>query len=157
MAKIHVNGSRNAWNGNAPYGNVSVLRFTLKGGADGTLAGSMPHVAPKADDVLVLGTLPEGFCLEDAAVVVSVPMSSGVTADLGFVYADGKDDAAVPQDEAFFGSGLALGTAKRLRTESVKLAVLPKEALLTMKLKGAANAQKCDVTVLVYGEMTGER
>ncbi|MCT2416069.1 hypothetical protein MNU23_30805 [Pseudomonas aeruginosa] len=51
-----------------------------------------------------------------------------MTADVGFAYADGVDDATYPQD-ALFRRWLLLSAAARLRTSSSKaLFALPKDA-----------------------------
>ena len=71
-------------------------------------------------DVVVLEKLPEGFVLEDAQLIVSTGMTASATGSLGFLYADGVDSAAVPQDAAYFGAGLNAATAARIRTAGAK-------------------------------------
>ncbi|MEF1569949.1 hypothetical protein QWV82_08130 [Neisseria gonorrhoeae] len=111
---------------------------------------------PKAGDVLALGVLEQGFRLDDAQIIVKTAMSSGITADVGFAYADGADDADVPQDAAYFASGADFASAGRIRCQSAKLVTLPKQALLTVTLKGAGNKKAADIDILIYGEKFGQ-
>lgn len=111
---------------------------------------------PKDGDVLALGVLEQGFRLDDAQIIVKTAMSSGITADVGFAYADGADDAHVPQDAAYFASGADFASAGRIRCQSAKLVTLPKQALLTVTLKGAENKKAADIDILIYGEKFGQ-
>lgn len=107
-------------------------------------------------DVVVLEKLPEGFVLEDAQLIVSTGMTASSTGSLGFLYADGVDSAAVPQDAAYFGAGLNAATAARIRTASAKAPVrLAKEAYLVWTHAGAANAKASRIDVIVHGERLG--
>ncbi|HGG9754694.1 TPA: hypothetical protein ACJKA0_002267, partial [Neisseria meningitidis] len=81
---------------------------------------------------------------------------SGITADVGFVYADGADDANVPQDAAYFASDADFASAARIRCQSAKLVTLPKQALLTVTLKGADSEAAADIDILIYGEKFGQ-
>ena len=75
---------------------------------------------------------------------------------IGFAYADGVDDASVPQDAAYFGTGLNLATAARLRASAAKaLKVLAKPARLILTTAVAANAKVSKIEVLVSGELQG--
>ena len=143
--------------GGSPYGNQSTFAFVVKTNDAGVVLNGNSSAAPKANDVIVLGMLPNGFRLEDAQVFVTTPMSAGITADLGFVYEDGVNSSEVPQDTAYFGTGLVLNAAGRLRASGTKLVTLPKNALLVMTIKGATSAKASDVSVVVQGELTGER
>lgn len=144
--------------GGNPYGNLSTLRFLLETNASGAAVGAN-SIAPIAQgDVVDLGPLPEGFVLQDFHLIVSTGLSAGVTGSLGFQYADGKDSAAVPQDAAYFGAGLDLATAARLRTSSAKAVVaLPKPARLILTVAGANNAKAGKVDVVLYGELSGNQ
>ena len=107
-------------------------------------------------DVVVLEKLPEGFLLEDAQVIVSTPMTASATGSLGFIYADGVDSTDVPQDAAYFGTGLNAATAGRIRTAGTKAPVrLAKEAYLVWTQAGAANAKASRLDVIVHGERMG--
>ena len=103
-------------------------------------------------------TLPAGMLLEDAQVIVSTALTALVTGTLGFEYADGVDDTDVPQDAAYFGAGLVLSAAARLRNVVAKAPVkLPKEAYLTLTIAGAANAKAARLDVIVHGERIGPK
>lgn len=142
--------------GGSPYGNQSTFCFNIKTNASGVVLNGSATASPKVNDVIVLGLLPNGFRLEDAQVFVSNPMTASVVGDLGFVYEDGVNSSEVPQDTAYFGAGLVLNAAGRLRATGTKLVTLPKNALLVLTIKGAANAKEADVSVVVQGELTGE-
>lgn len=156
MAKIHVRNNGGNRFGGVPYGNMAVEHYRIVAKEDGTILGADAYGPPKADDVLVLGVLEQGFRLDDAQIIVKTGMASGVTADVGFVYADGADDANVPQDAAYFASAADFASAARIRCQSAKLVTLPKQALLTVTLKGAASAKAADIDILIYGEKFGQ-
>lgn len=156
MAKIHVKNNGGNRFGGVPYGNMAVEHYRIVAKEDGTILGADAYGPPKADDVLVLGVLEQGFRLDDAQIIVKTGMSSGITADVGFVYADGADDANVPQDAAYFASAADFASAARIRCQSAKLVTLPKQALLTVTLKGAASAKAADIDILIYGEKFGQ-
>ncbi|ADY99433.1 hypothetical protein NMBM01240355_0906 [Neisseria meningitidis M01-240355] len=142
--------------GGVPYGNMAVEHYRIVAKEDGTILGADAYGPPKADDVLVLGVLEQGFRLDDAQIIVKTGMASGVTADVGFVYADGADDANVPQDAAYFASAADFASAARIRCQSAKLVTLPKQALLTVTLKGADSKAAADIDILIYGEKFGQ-
>ena len=144
------------YGGFTPAGNVTTYRARLNTNATGAAIGADSAAALAEDDVVVLEKLPQGFLLEDAQVIVSTGMTTGVTGSLGFVYVDGVDDATVPQDDEYFGTGIALATAARLRTTSSKAPVrLAKEAYLVLTLGGADNAKASQIDVIVHGERFG--
>ncbi|CWP38119.1 TPA: hypothetical protein ACFM5D_000287 [Neisseria meningitidis] len=156
MAKIHVRNNGGNRFGGVPYGNMAVEHYRIVAKEDGTILGADAYGPPKADDVLVLGVLEQGFRLDDAQIIVKTGMASGVTADVGFVYADGADDANVPQDAAYFASAADFASAARIRCQSAKLVTLPKQALLTVTLKGADSKAAADIDILIYGEKFGQ-
>ena len=142
--------------GFAPYGNVTTIRATLQTNATGAALNSDSAAAIAIGDVVVLEKLPEGFLLEDAQVIVSTPMTASATGSLGFIYADGVDSTDVPQDAAYFGTGLNAATAGRIRTAGTKAPVrLAKEAYLVWTQAGAANAKASRIDVIVHGERMG--
>ena len=142
--------------GFTPYGNVTTIRATLQTNATGAAIHSDSAAAIGVADVVVLEKLPEGFLLEDAQVIVSTPMTASATGSLGFIYADGVDSTDVPQDAAYFGTGLNAATAGRIRTSSTKAPVrLAKEAYLVWTQAGAANAKASRLDVIVHGERMG--
>lgn len=156
MAKIHVKNNGGNRFGGVPYGNMAVEHYRIVAKEDGTILGADAYGPPKADDVLVLGVLEQGFRLDDAQIIVKTGMSSGITADVGFVYADGADDANVPQDAAYFASDADFASAARIRCQSAKLVTLPKQALLTVTLKEADSEAAADIDILIYGEKFGQ-
>ena len=155
MAKIHVRNKGGNRFGGVPYGNVSTEHYNIKANANGSIEGSNTVTAPQANDVLILGTLEQGFRLDDAQIIVKTPMTTGITADIGFAYADGVDDTKVPQDAAYFASGANLATVDRFRASTAKLVCLPKDAFLTVTIKGAANTKAADIDILISGEKFG--
>lgn len=157
MATIKLKHFRGRQFGPNPYGNLSTLAFGLKTLASGAADNSDSAAALAIGDVVDLGGLPEGMRLEDAQALITTAMTAAVTGSLGFKYEDGVDDAGVPQDAAYFGAGLALNAAGRVRAAGSKLVTLPKPARLILTIAGAANAKASDIKVLVYGELTGPR
>ena len=143
--------------GFTPYGNVTALLFALATAANGSAVGSDSTAALAAGDVVDLGPLPEGMRLDDASVFVTTGMTATITGSLGFKYEDGQDSTAVPQDAAYFGTGIDLAAAGRKRATGSKLATLPKPARLILTTAVAANAKASDIKVLVTGELTGPR
>lgn len=142
--------------GFTPYGNLTTLRATLQTTAAGVVIDGDSTAAIAIGDVVVLETLPEGFVLEDAQLIVSTGMTASSTGSLGFLYADGVDSATVPQDAAYFGAGLNAATATRIRTAGAKAPVrLAKEAYLVWTHAGAANAKASRIDVIVHGERLG--
>lgn len=160
MATIKKFGmGSNQFGGFAPYGNVTTLRAKLQTNAAGAVIGGNASLstALAIGDVIVLGKLTEGMVLEDAQAIVSDAMAASVTGKLGFLYADGVDDATVPQDDAYFiTAGANLAATGRLRANSAKkLVKLPKEAFLVLTLAGAANNQVSEIDFVVHGERIG--
>lgn len=144
--------------GFTPYGNVTTLRATLETTATGAAVNATSAAAIGIGDKLHLQTLPAGLLIEDAQIIVSTALTAGVTGSLGFEYVDGVDSTEVPQDTAYFGAGLALGAAGRLRLATTKAPVnLPKEAYLVLTTAGAANAKVGRVDVVVHGERMGSK
>lgn len=157
MANVKLKGiGINQFGGVQSEGNLTTFRATLTTGATGAALNSNSTAALAIADVVTLASLPAGMLLEDAQAIISTAMTASVTGSLGFVYADGVDSADVPQDAAYFGAGLVLSTAARLRTTSNKAPVtLPKEANLVLTLAGAANAKASRIDFIVHGERLG--
>lgn len=157
MANVKLKGiGINQFGGVQSEGNLTTFRATLTTGATGAALNSNSTAALAIADVVTLASLPAGMLLEDAQAIISTAMTASVTGSLGFVYADGVDSADVPQDAAYFGAGLVLSTAARLRTTSNKApVVLPKEANLVLTLAGAANAKASRIDFIVHGERLG--
>lgn len=158
MAKVTIKQFRARQFGQTPYGNLSALAFQLVTAAGGGATNADSSAALAIGDVVDLGPLPAGMRLDDCQIIVSDAMSASVTASLGFAYEDGVDSTAVPQDAAYFGTGLALSSAARLRANSSKALKTPvKPARLILTIAGAANAEAAKIDVVVTGEMTGPK
>lgn len=160
MAKVTLKqfGKRQFGGAAGAYGNTTTLRFQLKTGASGGALEADSSAAIAAGDVIDLGPLPEGMRLDDASLLISTGMTATITGSLGFAYADGVDSTEVPQDAAYFGTGLNLATAARLRANAAKaLVTLPKPARLILTTAVAANAKASQIDVLVIGELQGAR
>jgi len=157
MATINKKTSGNGVQiGNTPWGNLSALRYTLKTDAAGKVINGDSTEAPAANDVINLGHLPAGFRYVDSQVSVVTGMKATATADLGFAYQDGVDDASVPQDADYFGAGLNVATAARLRNATTNASlVLPKDANLLFTLKTVGNDKASDIEVVIFGIAEG--
>lgn len=155
MANVNIYNASGHSFGNVPYGNVSVLKFALATNPVGAPVSSRHDQPLAVGDVVDLGPLPEGFRLEDAQIVVTTGMTADVTGSLGFKYEDGEDSSRVPQDAAYFGAGLNLSAAGRVRASGSKLVAPAKPARLILTLAGADNAKASEISVLVYGEQLG--
>ena len=152
------NGLRQFGGAAGAYGNLSILRFQLKTNASGAVINSDTTAAIGVGDKIDLGPLPAGFSLDDASITVSTGLTSTLTGKLGFEYEDGVNDASVPQDDDYFGTGLDLATAARLRTvTAVAPVVLPKPARLILTTAVIANAKAGQVDIAIVGELTGDR
>lgn len=159
MATIKINQFRaRQFGGASPFGNVTALPFKLSTIANGSASNANSSAAIASGDKVVLGELPAGMCLMDYLARVSTAFSASVTANIGFEYADGVDDATVPQDAAHFGTAVTLHTAGTYRLATTKAPVtLPKTANLILTTGGAANAKAAQVDVFVIGELTGAK
>lgn len=148
---------KHQFGGFTPYGNVTALMFALATAANGAAVAADSSAALAAGDVVDLGPLPEGMRLDDASLFITTGMTATITGSLGFKYEGGVDSTAVPQDAAYFGTGIDLATAGRKRATGSKLVTLPKPARLILTTAVAANAKASDIKVLVTGELTGPR
>lgn len=158
MATVLINQYQNRqFGGFSPFGNLTSLAYAMLTNAAGIVQNANAAGALAAGDVVDLGPLPEGMRLEDASVFVTTGMTATITGSLGFKYEDGVDDATVPQDAAYFGSGIDLAATGRKRATGAKLVTLPKPARLILTTAVAANAKASDIKVLVTGELSGNR
>lgn len=149
-----INGRQ--FGGAVPFGNACTFVFPLVTTATGAASDADSAAALAIADVVDLGPLPEGFRLDDSTVVISTALTAAVTGSLGFKYEDGVDSAVVPQDAAYFGTGLVLSAAARLRNAAAKaLVTLPKPARLILTIAGAANAKASLTEFVITGELTG--
>lgn len=156
MATITQSQSAHNNLGVTPYGNLTALHFVLETNATGAAINSNSATAIALGDTVRLGVLPAGFKLVDSQVVVQTGMTAAVTGKLGFAYVDGVEGIAIQQDDDYFGTGLVLSAAARLRNATSNSAVtLPKDAYLTLTTAGAANAKAARVEVTVLGIVQG--
>ncbi len=137
--------------GVSPYGNLTAFRYSLTTNASGAVVSADSTAAIGIADVVKVGILPAGFRLIDSDLVIKTGMTATITAGVGFAYVDGVDSTAVPQDAAFFGTGLDMATAARLRNATTKTSVtLPKDAWLTVTTAVAANAKASEIEFIVF-------
>ena len=154
IKKKHIGDKQ--FGGFTPYGNLTTYRATLQTNAAGAVINADSTAPVAAGDQIVLELLPEGYLLEDAQLIVSIGMTATITGSLGFVYADGVDSTDAPQDAAYFGTGLNLAAAGRVRTASSKAPVrLAKPAFLVLTTAVAANNKASRIDVIVHGERMG--
>lgn len=153
MATVKVKQSAHRLFGaTAPYGNVTALAFALATTAAGAAINSDQKTALAIGDVVDLGPLPEGMRLDDASLFVTTGMTATITGSLGFIYEDGTVG-----DAAYFGAGLDLATAGRVRATGTKLLKLEKPARLILTTAVAANAKASSIQVVVTGEQLGAK
>ena len=156
MAKVIKNTYQdNQVGGTTPWGNTSNLVFELETTTKGFLVGTSYNKALAANDVVVLGELPEGYRLDDASLIVEKALKTATTGKVGFAYQDGVDHTTIKQDDAYFGSALNLAAVGKLRATNTKLVRLPKPAYLIVTLSGAAQDAAGKVSVIVTGELMG--
>ena len=142
--------------GGVDNGNQLLLHKAFTTLANGAPGDCNTNTALAIGDVVNLVRLDAGTLLTDAQLIVSDAFGAGVTADIGFAYADGVDSTEVPQDADYFFAGADLAAAARLRTTTANAVVrLPKAAYLTLTVKGAAIAQVGKADVVIGGEWQG--
>lgn len=158
MSNVNTNAMTQAKQfGNSPFGNLSALPFRFETNASGIALNTDLATAVQVADVVRIGILPAGMTLMDSNIVVSDAFTAATTASIGFLYKDGVDSTAVPQDAAYFVSALDTATAACTRKTGVKApVVLPKDAYLTLTIGGAAHAAVGVLDVIVQGIHTGE-
>lgn len=157
MANVKVNAAGGQFGGFTPYGNLTTLRYKLETGATGVPLDSNAAAALAINDVVRFQyPLPAGLLVEDVQLVVSDAFDASVTADVGFLYADGDDVTWAPQDADGYFAAQALSSLGRFRTSSsAKLFALPKDAHLVVTIKGAAVASAGRLEIIVNGERLG--
>ncbi len=142
--------------GSTPWGNFTALRYLMATNAVGAVIGSDSAAAVASGDKVKVGLLPAGFRLVDSEIIIAVGLSASVTAKVGFEYEDGVDVTDVPQDDDYFGTGLAMSAAARLRNVTANASVvLPKPAWLIVTTGGAANAKASSAEIVVLGIAEG--
>ena len=144
--------------GNVPFGNDSLLPFTLTVNASGIALNTDQATALQIGDVVRLGIIPGGFQPWDCKVVISTAMAAATTYKLGFLYTDGVDSTAVPQNDAYFVPATTSAATAAILSKSATTApvVLPKNAYLVLTLAGAAQTGASQLDVVVEGIHTGD-
>lgn len=140
-----------------PNGNAWKDRFTFNTTATGVAVDSNSTAAVGIGDVVRIGYLPAGLELHDCLAIVSDAFSATTTAKIGFAYADGVDDATVPQDDDYFFAALAINAVGRTRANNTAVAPLrlPKDAYLILTNQVAAQAAVGILNVVVEGIACG--
>lgn len=135
----------------APTGISSTLHYSVATNSSGAVIGSDVATGVASGDVVRVGILPAGMRLDDAKTLVTTGWTATVTGKVGFAYVDGVDSTAVPQDDDYFGSALAIATPGRYAANNtgVRPVVLPKDAYLILTTGAAANAKVSQTDILV--------
>lgn len=142
--------------GNTPWGNLSALRYRIATNAAGAVINADTNTPIAVNDVVNLGHLPAGFRFVDSQLIVVTGMTASVTGDLGYAAKGDDDGVTVAPDPDYFGAGLDLATAARLRNATLNASVvLPVDANLTLTIKGAANAKASEIEVVIFGIAEG--
>lgn len=156
MATVNKKGARYVpKEGNAPYGNASVVRARLETNASGALVDGDQTTALVIGDKVRLALFPAGFKIDDGVAVVSDAFTANVTFNIGFEYEDGVDSATVPQNASYLFSALATTAGRVAANATAALVELPKDAWLIATVAGANNAAVGVLDLLVYGEFKG--
>ncbi|OGU43136.1 MAG: hypothetical protein A2199_04985 [Hydrogenophilales bacterium RIFOXYA1_FULL_63_33] len=159
MANITADNVNNKFNfGGVPYGNLSVIGpFNLTVDANGVFTDSNDATQVVQTDIIRLGVLKAGMKLYDYLSYISDAFTAQVTVKVGFAYVDGVDSTAVPQDDDFFATALAMDSAVTARkTTSTKPVTLPKDAYLILTIAGADCAAVGVQDIYVLAEMGGQ-
>jgi len=155
MSTVTIKGIKQSQQA-GPDGNKHVIRGNFTTNASGVAANSDLTTAVQVNDVVRLAFLPAGAELHDALAIVSDAFAATTTADIGFVYADGVDSSAVPQNAAYFFAALATSSASRTRATATNAPVrLPKDAYLVLTRKVAADSAVGVLDVLVECVLQG--
>lgn len=142
----------------APYGDMlAISDFNLTTNASGVVADSdAGSTALGVADIVRLGILPAGTKLLDYIGTISDAFTASSTFSLGFAYVDGVDSAAVPQNAAYFASGVSLASTGVFRKATITPPVtLPKDAYLILTNAGAAQAAAGVLDIAVIGQAVG--
>ena len=159
MATITASNVTTKFNfGGVPYGNLSAIGpFNLTTAATGVFTDSNDATQVVQADVIRLGVLKAGMKLYDYLSYISNAFTANMTAKVGFAYVDGVDSTAVPEDDDFFATALALDSAVTARkTTTTKPVVLPKDAYLILTIAGADAAEIGVLDIYVLAEMGGQ-
>ena len=136
----------------APYGNAWTEVFTFETNASGVFLSSKT-TALASGDVAAIGVLPAGLRLQDSLSKVSNAFALASNVKLGFVYADGVDDATVPQKDDYFNAALAIVTAGNYVNDNTasRPVILPKKAYLIVTIGATGTSDLGVLDVVVNG------
>lgn len=147
QTRSYANASGNAWK----------QRFNLTTNASGVMTDGDASAAIGNGDVVRLGILPAGLELHDAIAIVSDAFAATTTGKIGFLYVDGVDSVAVPQNDSyFFTTALSLASTSKTRTSAANApVVLPKDAYLVLTNGAAAQNVVGILDVIIEGVLVG--
>jgi len=136
----------------AAYGNAWTEVFSFETNSIGVFA-SAKTTALASGDVAVIGVLPAGLRLQGSLAKVSNAFAVASAVKLGFVYADGIDDADVPQKDDYFSASLAIATAGNYVNDNTasRPIVLPKKAYLIVTIGATGTSDLGVLDVIVNG------
>ena len=139
-----------------PYGNVAKFGYSFSTDSTGAMENSDSSDPVAAGDKVLLGVIPGGTRLTDCDAIISDAFTTGTTADIGFEYVDGEDDANVPQAADYFFSAASTAATARLRQENpVAPVTLPKDAYLILTVGGADHASIGIMDIFIEGIVVG--
>lgn len=139
----------------APYGNRFGQIFNFQTTAAGVAVDTDLATAVQVNDVIRIGILPAGLEIHRGEAIISDAFAATTTADVGFLYVDGVDSTAVPQNAAYFHSALSTSSTSRTPSAAKAPVRLPKDAYLVVTRKGAADSAVGVLDYLVTGTLTG--
>lgn len=142
--------------GNNPYGNVTALIYHLQSDTKGLIVGSNHKEIPKANDIIHLGEIPEGFIPLGYRVLVEKDFNAGAF-DVGFSYTDGKDDERLPQKDTGLFTLPVLTTKDGAKDGNLAPKIFPKSAYLDLKVTTpTAKGEKAGLlTIVLIGTLQG--
>jgi len=158
MANVtKTNATRLRQFGGTPYGNAIALKFLFETNAAGVMVDSDKATAVAVGDVVRIGVLPAGLDIHDSLAIISDAFTALTTANIGFAYVDGVDDALVPQNATYFNAALSTNSPGRAvaSNNAVKPVILPKDAYVTLTVAGANHASIGRLDFIVNGVWTG--
>jgi hypothetical protein len=144
--------------GGVPYGNTTTLQYTFETNSSGVMVDSDQTTAVVQTNKVLLGRIPAGFKIMNLLSITSDAFSSSVTHKIGFEYCDGVDSTAVPQDDDYFFSALAISLGRTyMNNTGVVPVTLPKDAYLTLLVNGSSadHASAGRMDLLLMGVATG--
>ena len=148
--------------GASPDGNETSLEYVIYSNASGIIVDALGNLnsndasAPASADVIRLGVIPQGFRIDDIDMIVTTAASASTTASIGFLYTDGVDVTAAPQNATFGFSAKTTAATAYLRMDQPNAPItLAKDAYLVATIGGASWAKACQITIMVHGVYLG--